>query len=179
MKTSQAYYHQGKFWFNEKGWPVRPVKGFNAAHYVSARMEYDVAVLEYEEALTTALAEAVEFEDQEAIKTIVAWDYQTRVSGGYSLKTFKMVCEEDEEFKRMWLTNPGEEGLYTIPEIEVKTLFREIGDGELVARIIQPAQEESQETLIWEFIDAFIKLQDSDKLAVPELTKRFTISRKP
>jgi hypothetical protein len=44
--------------------PERPVKSFNAAHYVSARMEFDAAMLEFEESLQSAKAKAVEVDNE-------------------------------------------------------------------------------------------------------------------
>jgi hypothetical protein len=116
MKINQAYYspkHSTQEWRclpEGKRWPEQPVKGFEAAHYVSALMEYEAAKLEYLEALTSALDRSKPFEDQERIANLVC-----NVNG---VEAFEGVTK---------LGPCKKEGLYTIPPIEVK--FVKMCDG--------------------------------------------------
>jgi hypothetical protein len=52
--------------------PERPIKSFDAAHYVSARMEYDNALEDYETALESAKNNAIPYEDQDAIEKLIS-----------------------------------------------------------------------------------------------------------
>jgi hypothetical protein len=99
LKSEKAYYKDGKFWFVEGDkWPVRPNES-DLDHDIYSKKYIEERIEDYEQTLTSALKEAVEFEDQTQIKV---W-----------------ACA---------IVNPNlaannwqpDEGLYTIPEQRVE-----------------------------------------------------------
>jgi hypothetical protein len=67
MKTSKAYYYQGKFKYLEGDkWPKEPV-----SYGVGDEQYYGCRLAEYQEALTSALKEAIDFEDYLRIAKMV------------------------------------------------------------------------------------------------------------
>jgi len=60
-------FHSGEFWFNEKGWPNKP----GELRYDYEEDAYQQALKDYECALQFALAGAVKFADQEAIRIAI------------------------------------------------------------------------------------------------------------
>ena len=102
MKTSKTYYHAGLFkYLPGDKWPEQPVKpeSFQTKGGLKVEMGgdfgYEKALAKYNQALTSALKEAIDFEDQEKIESFII---------GPNVAANNFVLKE---------------GLYSIPDVEV------------------------------------------------------------
>jgi hypothetical protein len=162
-KTKIVGYYQGKFKYLEGDkWPVH----FYSDHPDEAKSKM------FQEALTSALKEAIDFEDQDRIKTkVIVSNF-----GDADITRY----ENGESLNHLF-----EEGLYNIPEIEIKVVNRWIGHNEdsactePVARIKESSksEEETEDELWTEAINETLKL-DCRQSRIEWLKERFTITRK-
>lgn len=153
MKTTQAYYKDGKFLFNERGWPEEPShcsQNLPRCEMVQfANCECNDAELKFIEALTSSIESSVPFEDQSLIEKLV---YSVDgITGNIPINFYH------------WKSLQLREGLYYINEIEVKRICKKwcggagcvpnrtrckIPVGEIVARIVdsspEPVKQETQ-----------------------------------
>lgn len=182
--TTEVYYHNGKFWYSENGWPGIEKQCIGGC----ARPCYDCskASREYKKALQSAIASAIEIEDQDGVADL-CWRNDGRVHDPrWSLWNWKQVMLK--------------EGVYTIPEMRVEILYyweqeqctKSVydhwvrSDAKMVRRIArllplemkEDQSKETQEEIMWAFIDMLDMLTNSPKKTVHELMKHFTITRK-
>ena len=178
MKTTKAYYHQGKFkHLPGDKWPDPDDKLFT--EFLNGKQCY-------KEALTSAVKEAVDYEDQDAIHELV-----------YKSSHYKNIVKLDEFHKQAL-----PEGLYTIPEqeVEIKNVctnkhyisgctnetcwdLEECQAKIRVARIVshELRKEESQELLWSELINVYDVADKSSygyATLIKALSEKFTITRK-
>lgn len=156
MKTTQAYYHQGKFWFSEKGWLER--KDFGIGVFEDAK---------FREAEEQVIKEAVEFEDQQELFKLTY----------FASHLYKKVPTLDH-----WKTMGLDEGIYIIPDIEVEIVIGDWSATKLksVARIVPSLPESETQEELWKEVADIVDFTpyNFESMMFEKLKSLFTIQRK-